>query len=99
MFPAEGGVQGNGEGGSMSGTGRYTTPVADLLRLDGKVAVVTGAAKGIGQAIAARLAEGGAAVLATDVDLDALDATIHGLGESCLAMPLDVGEPSQVNAV
>jgi NAD(P)-dependent dehydrogenase (short-subunit alcohol dehydrogenase family) len=83
----------------MSDRGRYTTPLPDLLRLDGKVAVVTGAAKGIGQAIAARLAEGGAAVLATDVDLDALDATIHGLGESCLAMPLDVGEPSQVNAV
>jgi NAD(P)-dependent dehydrogenase (short-subunit alcohol dehydrogenase family) len=41
-------------------------PVDQLLRLDGTVAVVTGAAKGIGAAIAARLVEAGATVVAHD---------------------------------
>jgi NAD(P)-dependent dehydrogenase (short-subunit alcohol dehydrogenase family) len=40
--------------------------VDDLMRLDGTVAVVTGAAKGLGAAIATRLAEAGATVVAHD---------------------------------
>jgi NAD(P)-dependent dehydrogenase (short-subunit alcohol dehydrogenase family) len=40
-----------------------------MARLSGKVALVTGAASGIGAAAARRLAQGGAAVLLTDVDL------------------------------
>ncbi len=47
--------------------------VLDLFRLDGKVALVTGAARGLGQAMAAALAEAGA-------DIVALDRT--GCGES-----------------
>ncbi len=43
-------------------------PLAELLDLKGKVAVVTGAAKGIGFGIAYRLAEAGAHMLLTDVD-------------------------------
>jgi NAD(P)-dependent dehydrogenase (short-subunit alcohol dehydrogenase family) len=45
-----------------------TRPIADLISLDGRVAVVTGGAKGIGLGIARRLAEAGAAVLIADVD-------------------------------
>jgi NAD(P)-dependent dehydrogenase (short-subunit alcohol dehydrogenase family) len=43
------------------------TPLAELVSLRGKTAVVTGAARGIGRAIALRLAEAGAALVVTDV--------------------------------
>ena len=47
-------------------------PLIDHLSLRGRVAVVTGAAKGIGFAIANRLAEAGADAVLTDLDADAL---------------------------
>jgi NAD(P)-dependent dehydrogenase (short-subunit alcohol dehydrogenase family) len=43
-------------------------PMAELLRLDGRGAVVTGGARGLGLAIAERLAEAGAGVLVADTD-------------------------------
>jgi len=46
-------------------------PMAELLRLDGRTAVVTGAARGLGRAIAARLVEAGAAVVIADLDGEA----------------------------
>ncbi|MDH3295502.1 MAG: SDR family oxidoreductase [Acidimicrobiia bacterium] len=48
-------------------TGRIT-PLAELLRLDGQTAVVTGAGRGIGAAIVSRLVEAGAAVVAADIE-------------------------------
>ncbi len=44
-------------------------PVAQLLDLTGRRAVVTGGAQGLGRAIAARLAEAGAAVAVADLDV------------------------------
>jgi glucose 1-dehydrogenase/2-deoxy-D-gluconate 3-dehydrogenase len=44
-----------------------TTPLQGLINLDGQVAIVTGAGMGIGQAVALRLAEAGAAVVLADV--------------------------------
>lgn len=50
--------------------------IADLFNLTGKVAIVTGGAMGIGQGIALRLAEAGASVMITDVNLEAAQATV-----------------------
>ena len=46
--------------------------IANLISLEGKQAMVTGAAAGIGRAIAYRLAEAGAALDLVDIDVDSL---------------------------
>jgi len=56
-----------------------TLPLHELFRLPGQVAVVTGAAKGIGFAVASRLAEAGASVVLTDVDRAGLDRAVQEL--------------------
>lgn len=60
-------------------------------RLEGKVAVVTGAASGIGLAISRRFAEEGASIVAGDIDTPGLDRLVEELGsESCVAARCDV---------
>ena len=50
-----------------------------MNRLEGRVAIVTGAASGIGKETAKRLADEGAAVLITDIQVDAGEATVAEL--------------------
>src|SRR5258705_8846238 len=52
-----------------------TKAYSELLDLKGQVALITGGAMGIGQATAARLAEAGAAVMLSDINLEALQQT------------------------
>jgi 3-oxoacyl-[acyl-carrier protein] reductase len=66
----------------------------DLL---GKVALVTGAARGIGKAIADVLADNGATVIYSDVDLATAKQSAARSG-TCKAMELDVTDESRVNA-
>ncbi len=54
-------------------------PLANLLHLKNKAAIVTGGAKGIGQAIAYRLAEAGAKVLIADMDAETAQTTAEEL--------------------
>lgn len=66
--------------------------ILDKFRLDGQVAVVTGAGKGIGRAIALGLAEAGADVAVasrTQADLDAVAAEIRALGRQALPLVTD----------
>ena len=70
----------------------------DLQRLDGRVALVTGAGAGIGEATARALAEFGARVVVTDVDGDAAQRVVAALGAG-EAHHLDVADEEQVAAV
>jgi NAD(P)-dependent dehydrogenase (short-subunit alcohol dehydrogenase family) len=54
-------------------------PLAELIDLGGKVAVITGAAQGIGAAIAGRLSEAGAAIILVDRNETALQSTCDSL--------------------
>jgi 7-alpha-hydroxysteroid dehydrogenase len=66
--------------------------ILDGFRIDGKVAVVTGAGKGIGRAIAIGLAEAGADVALgarTAADIDAVADEITALGRRAIAVPTD----------
>lgn len=65
--------------------------------LAGKIAIVTGAGRGIGRAIALRLAASGAGVVAADLDAPhETAAAVAGRGGWCLAIAADVSNRAQV---
>ncbi|MCI0513746.1 2-dehydro-3-deoxy-D-gluconate 5-dehydrogenase KduD [candidate division KSB1 bacterium] len=58
--------------------------ILDQFKLTGKVALVTGSARGLGQAMAIGLAEAGADVMLVDLlNMEATQASIHQLGRRC----------------
>lgn len=60
-----------------------------LLPLDGRVAIVTGAARGLGLAYATALSEQGAVVVANDIDAAALAAAAGTAGPNLMSVPCD----------
>jgi NAD(P)-dependent dehydrogenase (short-subunit alcohol dehydrogenase family) len=78
--------------------------LAQLLSLEGRSAVVTGGAMGIGRGIVRRLAEAGADVVVGDIDLSTAELTAKELSQEfparrLLAHRVDVGEPGSVTAL
>jgi meso-butanediol dehydrogenase/(S,S)-butanediol dehydrogenase/diacetyl reductase len=68
-------------------------------QLSGKVAIVTGAGRGIGKAVALRLAREGARVVAVDINGETADATareLQALGGPASAHAMDVGRPPEI---
>ncbi len=76
--------------------------IIDKFRLDGKVAIVTGAGRGIGQAIALAFAEQGAHVVIsarTESEIEATAARAAGFGVKALAIPCDVTDAAQLDGL
>jgi 3-oxoacyl-[acyl-carrier protein] reductase len=74
--------------------------MAKFFDLSGQTAVVTGAARGIGEAIARRLALAGAAVAVADIDLKAAQLAAKGICQAaqreCLAVQVDIARAESV---
>lgn len=68
------------------------------MELEGKVAVVTGAAHGIGRACAERLAGEGAEVMLADIDVDEGQAAAEAIGASAIFARTDMRDLSSVSA-
>ena len=72
-------------------------PLVDILRLDGKTAIVTGGAKGIGRGIAERLVEAGASLVISDIDAEAGTRVSRELG--CDFVKADMASEEDVRQV
>ncbi len=70
--------------------------ILDLFRLEGRVALVTGASRGLGQALAIALAEAGADIATVSrqaADADTIRA-IEQVGRKCWSFQADLGNPT-----
>jgi dehydrogenase/reductase SDR family protein 4 len=76
--------------------------IAENFRLDGKVAIVTGASKGIGKFIALALAQQGAKVVVSSRKMDAVTAVADQFkseGLEAIGIPCHMGDDAQVKSL
>ena len=75
--------------------------VLEKFRLDGRIAIVTGASRGLGQAMAIGLAEAGADIVAVSTNIDNLGDTVGAvqkLGRQVLPLKCDVASNSDIKS-
>lgn len=73
-----------------------------MAQFEGKVAIVTGAAQGIGQAYAQALAGEGASVVVADINAEAADEVAKRIvvdGGAAIAVPVDVSDPDSAQVM
>ena len=70
-----------------------------MRRFEGRVALVSGAARGIGKAIALRLGEEGATVIAVDIDGEGAAGTCREIAGLSVSVQCDIGDPDSVAAL
>lgn len=69
-----------------------------MKRLNGKSALITGAARGIGRGFAERFIAEGATVAIADINLDAAEDTARALGDAAYAVQIDVSDQARIEA-
>lgn len=69
-----------------------------MKRLDGKSAIITGAARGIGRAFAEAYVREGATVAVADIDLERASATAAEIGPQAYAVKIDVSSQDSIKA-
>jgi len=74
--------------------------ILDQFKLDGKVAIVTGSSRGLGQAMAVGLAEAGAEIALVDIlDMSDSKKQIEKLGRQCIAITADLSKKECVDEI
>ena len=68
-----------------------------MRRFEGRVAVVSGAAQGMGKAVALRLGSEGARVVAADINGAGAAATAKEIGGNAIGQAVDIGDPDSVS--
>jgi 2-deoxy-D-gluconate 3-dehydrogenase len=74
--------------------------ILDQFKLDGKVAIVTGASRGLGRAIALGLAEAGADIALVDIlEMTDTKTRIEKLGRKCIVVKADLGRKESAEEI
>lgn len=70
-----------------------------MSRFENQVAIVTGAARGIGKHVALQLAAEGACIVIVDINEEGAKETAEACGNESFAVGCDIGDPAQVDAL